>query len=207
MHFRMDTILTIATVLGGISALIYFADKIISSRRKSIFAEISVKAKEWVSSNYSSYVIEDMSNKQISFIRHPPSKIYIINDNNTLFFMFRAALHYGGNWFFWFSKCKDFQFTIELILNALSQSYDRVAFRSLYVLQFVKHDHLEKALINFSPISAEMRSHIDSYVISKSVKNYLESVVSSKDHYLAAKATEVLREISRYGDDLRGDTG
>lgn len=195
----MDSILIIATILGGISALSYLLETIFAKRRTSIFRELSIKASDWANSSYPNYLIEDMSNKHKSFIRHPPKKIKSIN-NTTAFFLFRAALHYGGNWHFWFSKCKDYQFTIELILDALSQSYDRVAFRGLYVLQFINQDYLEKALNNCSSLTAEMRAHIHSYVTTKTVKNYLESIVSSKDHHLAQKAAEVLKEIYRYGE-------
>lgn len=167
-----------------------------------LLSEISTLAGDWVRQNHHSYMVEGLSEKQKAFVRHPPNTVEI-DDFQLLLFLMRAGLHYGGNWPFWVSKCKNLPAASNLLINAVGQSYDRVRLRALYALQFTKNNDLQLALDKEDVrIPGDLRNIISTLVANGRVIDYVNEIASSSDRDIATKAASVIREISQFGHIL-----
>jgi len=159
---------------------------------------LSSIANRWKKKNSPYYIVEELSRELRAIVRHPPSDMKRI-DEPLKSFLLLSGLHYGGNWFHWLNINLKNKNIIDILLTALSTSYDRVKFRAIYAMQFINHkDLLEYIDTDLPMINENTKDFIKKIVIPKKAKKYIKDSSKSDDRRLADKAMAVMREIEGF---------
>jgi len=160
--------------------------------------ELSAIANKWEGNYRAYYIVEELSKELSAIVRHPPSNMTNV-DEPLRSFLLLSGLHYGGNWIHWLRINLKNEDVISLLFAALSTSYDRVMFRSLYSMQLVDDNDLNEYLnANITKVNEYQKELIETIVLPKKVMDYLKDVAKSDDKKLAEKAQVVIREIERF---------
>lgn len=159
--------------------------------------DLEKKSEIWKNSNFAHYAIENLTEAEKAFVRHPQNQP-IINDPILSLFIIRAAFHYGGNWYYWFdSKKQNDDEIIKFLIDSLEISYQRVKYRILFALQFFSKEKITDAINKNLSLSSDVRSRINNYVLKKNVLLLFDEI-KKKDKAQKSKVETVLREIEQY---------
>ena len=164
-------------------------------------------AAAWAKAGYPYHVVEGISANLKALLRHPPAKIDI-SEKYVLGFLMVAALHFGGNWYFWVKQNNNNPNIYEHLLSVFSISYSRPRFRALFALQSFNPKDLKKILDKKSvELSPDIETLLNKYVLHGKVAEYLSMVKEKGEPDLAKRADSVLREIGQYSGKDHGSRG
>ena len=83
-----------------------------------LIEEASRVADQWAKSGYPYHLVEAISDKLKAFLNHPAEGVEI-DDEDTLYFLMVASIHFGRNWFYWFDKAGKREKTAEHLIRIL----------------------------------------------------------------------------------------